>query len=158
MKRGKILIVSFLFIISLLFSGGCSHTVEQTNGDGSGGSLAIAACFQREDGTALSHSTVRLSDGENSQDYPADREGCLHVSGLPTGEALEVSVLDGQGELLGTITLTFTQGAVIDAVTDENAVGHITLKEDTREIALTFTLCDDGALECELQLSEERVV
>ena len=47
---------------------------------------------------------------------------------------------------------------MIDAVTDENAVAHITLKEDTRDIALRFTLCDGNTLECKLQLSEERIV
>lgn len=47
---------------------------------------------------------------------------------------------------------------MIDAVTDENSVAHITLKEDTREIALRFTLYDDSTLGCELRLSEGRIV
>lgn len=158
MKRGSFLIVSFLFILLLLFSGGCSHTVEQTAGNGEADGLTIKAAFAREDGTPLSDGTVRFSDGKNSADYQADQDGALTVSGLPGEGELTVTPLDGQEEPQGTVTLSFSRGAVIDAVTDENAVAHITLKEDTREIALRFTLRNDGTLGCELRLSEERIV
>lgn len=158
MRRKNLIIVSFSFIFLLLFPGGCSRTVEQTDTSADTGGLTMKASFGREDGTSLSDCTVRFSDGENSADYQSDQNGTLTVSGLPGEGELTVSVLDGQEEPRGTVTLSFSQGAVIDAVTDEDAVGHITLKEDTREIALTFTLCDDGALQCELRLSESRIV
>ena len=157
MKRGRFGIVSFLFITSVLFSGGCSRTVEQTDSGGSGG-LTIKASLEGEAGSPLSDCTVRFSDGKNSVDYRSDRNGALSVSGLPGEGELTVTVLDSQEEPQGTVTLSFSQGAVIDAVTDENSVAHVTLKEDTREIALRFTLCDDSTLGCELQLSEERIV
>lgn len=158
MTRRRYLFVSFLFIFLLLFLGGCSHTVEQADGSGDAGGLTMKAAFEGEDGTPLSDGTVRLSDGENSADYPLDRDGTLTVSGLPGKGELTVTVLDGRGESQGTVTLSFSQGAVIDAVTDENSVAHITLKEDAREIALRFTLYDDNTLGCELQLSGDRIV
>lgn len=158
MKRGSFWIVSFLFISFMLFFGGCSGTVEQAGGSGDAGGLTIKAAFEREDGTPLSGGTVRFSDGENSADYQSDENGTLTVSGLPGVGELTAAVLDGRGEPQGAVTLSFSQGAVIDAVTDENSVAHITLKEDTREIALRFTLYDGNTLGCELRLSEGRIV
>lgn len=158
MKRRSYWIVSFLFITFMLFWGGCSRTVEQTADSADASGLTIKAAFEEEDGTPLSNCTVRFSDVENSADYQADQDGALTVSGLPGEGGLTVTVLGSQEESQGTVTLSFSRGAVIDAVTDENAVGHVTLKEDTREIALRFTLCDDSTLGCKLQLSEERIV
>ena len=158
MRRGSFWIVSFLFIISMLFFGGCSRTVEQTAGSGDAGGLTMKAVFEEEDGTPLSNCTVRFSDGKNSADYQADQDGALTISGLPTGGELTVSVLDGREEPQGTVALSFSRGAVLDAVTDENSVAHITLKEDTREIALRFTLYDGRTLGCELRLSDGRIV
>lgn len=158
MKRRSFWIVSFLFITFMLFFGGCSRTVEQTAGSADTSGLTMKAAFEKEDGTPLSNGTVRLSDGENRADYPLDQNGTLTVSGLPTGEELTVTVLDGREEPQGTVTLSFSQGAVIDAVTDESSVAHITLKAETREIALRFTLCDGNTLGCELRLSEGRTL
>ena len=158
MKRKNLMFVLFSFIFLLLFLEGCSRTVKQAAGSGDAGGLTMKAAFEREDGTPLSRCTVRFSDGENSADYQSDQNGTLTLSGLPGEGELVVTVLDGQEEPRGTVTLSFSQGAVIDAVTDENSVGHVTLKEDTREIALRFTLYDDNTLECKLQLSEGRIV
>lgn len=158
MKHKKYLLISFLFIFLLLLFGGCSRTVEQAAGSGGADSIAMNAVFEREDGTPLSGSTVRFSNRENSADYPLDRDGLLTISGLPLEGELAVTVLDGREESQGTVTLSFSQGAVIDAVTDENSMGYVTLKEDTREIALRFTLESSGILRCQLQLSESRIV
>ena len=153
MRRGSFLIVSFLFITSMLFFGGCSRTVEQAAGSGSPGGLTMKAAFEEEDGTPLSNCTVRLSDGKNSADYQADQDGALTISGLPAGGDLTASVLDGREEPRGTVTLSFSRGAVIDAVTDEDGVGHITIRSDTDEVALLFVLQEDGALICTLWLT-----
>lgn len=158
MKRKSFIFVLFSFIFLLLFLGGCSHTVEQTAGSRNKSGLTMKAAFETEDGKPLSGCTVRFSDGENSADYQSDENGTLTVSGLPGDGELTVTVLDGREEPQGTVTLSFSQGAVIDAVTDENAVAHITLKEDIQEIALRFTRYDDDTLGCELRLSEERIV
>lgn len=158
MKHRSFWIVSFLFITFMLFLGSCSRTVEQTADSADASGLTMRAAFEEENGTPLSNCTVRFSDGENSADCQADQDGALTVSGLPEEGELTVTVLGSQEESRGTVTLSFSRGAVIDAVTDENAVGHVTLKEDTREIALRFTLCDDSTLGCALQLSEERIV
>ena len=153
MKRGSFWIVSFLFITSLLFLGGCSRTVEQTSGSAEASGLTMRAAFEEEDGTPLSNCTVRFSDGENSADYQADQDGALTISGLPTGGELTASVLDGREEPQGTVTLSFSRGAVIDAVTGEDGVGHITIRSDTDEVALLFVLQEDGVLTCALWLA-----
>ena len=158
MKRKNLMFVLFSFIFLLLFLEGCSRTVKQAAGSGDAGGLTMKAAFEREDGTPLSRCTVRFSDGENSADYQSDENGTLTVSSLPAAGELIITVLDGQEEPQGAITLSFSRGAVIDAVTDENSVGHITVKGDTREIALCFTLRDDGTLECALRLSDGRIV
>lgn len=158
MRRRSFLFVSFSFIAFILFLGSCSRTVEQTENRGDPGGLTLKAAFEKENGTALSNCTVRFSDGENSADYQSDENGTLTVSSLPAAGELIITVLDGQEEPQGAITLSFSRGAVIDAVTDENSVGHITVKGDTREIALCFTLRDDGTLECALRLSDGRIV
>lgn len=150
MKRGILFTSVLLFVLSCTLFAGCSHTAGQP---AERGGLTITAAFERENGAALSNRTIRFSDGNNSAEYRSDQEGTLNVSGLPTQGDLAVTILDGQQEPQGTITLAFSQGSVIDAVTDENSVGHITLKQDTREIALKFTLQDGGALQCMLQLS-----
>lgn len=154
MKRGCLIIVSFLFITSMLFFGGCSRTVEQTAGSTDASGLTMKAAFEEEDGTPLSNCTVRFSDGENSADYQADQDGALTISDLPTGGELTAAVLDGQEEPRGTVTLSFSRGAVIDAATDEDGVGHITVREDTDKISLIFVLTENGALQCTLWLAE----
>lgn len=153
MKRKSFWIVSFLFINSMLFLGGCSRTVEQPAGSAVGSGLTMKAAFEEEDGTPLSNCTVRFSDGENSADYQADQDGALTISGLPTGGELTASVLDGQEEPRGTVTLSFSRGAVIDATTSDDGVGYITVREDTGEVALLFVLTENGTLQCTLWLA-----
>ena len=46
------------------------------------------------------------------------------------------------------MTLFFDQGAVIDATTGQDGVGHITVRNDTSEVALIFILTEDGTLQC----------
>ena len=153
MRRRSFLFVSFSFIAFILFLGSCSRTVEQTENRGDPGGLTLKAAFEKENGTALSNCTVRFSDGENSADYQADQDGALTISGLPTGGELTASVLDGREEPQGTVTLSFSRGAVIDAVTGEDGVGHITIRSDTDEVALLFVLQEDGVLTCALWLA-----
>lgn len=153
MKRRSFWIVSFVFITSILFLRGCSRTVEQTDGGGSLGGLAMKAAFEEKNGASLSSCTVRFSNGKNSVDYQADQNGTLALSGLPSEGTLTVAVLDGQEEVRGSILLTFSQGAVIDATTSTDGMGHITVRSDTDEVSLLFILEEDGALTCTLWLT-----
>lgn len=121
-------------------------------------SLTITATFQREDGTALANDTIRFSDSGNSADYALNETGMLVLSGLPREGDLTVTVLDQQAQAQGAIALSFSQGSVIDVVTNEDGTGRITLKEDTEDLALNFTLCDDSSIQCALQLAQSRIV
>jgi len=114
--------------------------------------VTLSTQFRREDGTALSGQSIRLSDGENSIDYPLSEEGQLQITGLPKTGAYTVSVVE-DGQETGTMTLDLSVGSVIDAVTDADGVGHVTLREDTDTVSLDLVLDEDGTLSCSLRLS-----
>ncbi len=158
---GKIRNVFFLWIASLaLILSGCS---AETNEDGStkdadSTAITIAASFRREDGTALAGGAIRLSDDEDSADYLLDENGELELSGIPREGELTVTVLDRQAQPQETIALSFSQGSVIDVVSDGDGTGHVTLKEDTEEVALNFTLREDNSIRCELRLHGVRII
>jgi len=146
--------ISVLFtVILLLVLYGCSNAVEEAPSETGGNELTIAASFLREDGSALCDSTARFSFEENSVEHPLDGGGELKVSGLPRSGELTLTVLDRQERERGRMALSVSEGAVIDAATDESGVGHITLRGDTEEVALLFTLRDDGSLLCALRLA-----
>lgn len=142
-------ISALLFMISLLFFAGCSRTVEQPD------TLAVTAAFAREDSAPLSGHTVRLSQGEDSEDYQLDSEGTLRASGLSRSGEMRLTLLDQRQKVQGAMTLSFDQGAVTDAATGQDGVGHITVRNDTDEVSLVFTLADSGALACSLRLKQE---
>lgn len=153
-SRKKYIAVS-LFIILLLFFVACIHTVEggTPSPNDAADDLTLVAGFSREDGAALGSSIVRLSSGENGEDYPLDGSGELQITGLPRRGDLYLTVLDPQGQSIGTMTLRFSEGAVIDATTSEDGTGHITLRGDTEVIALFFSLTESGSLQCDLWLT-----
>lgn len=147
--------ICMLFIAgAVLLLSGCAGTVREEPADTSAKDVAIAASFSREDGIALCDSTVRFSYGESLTDYPLDDNGELRASGLPRDGDLSLTVLDQQEQARGGMTLSLSEGAVIDATTDAGGVGHITLRKDTDEVKLLFVLKNDGSLLCSLQLTE----
>lgn len=155
MKRGCFIIVSFLFITSMLFFGGCFRTVEQTaGGTDAENDLTLVAGFSREDGTPVDGNTVRLSSGGSGTDYALDGDGKLQAADLPRNGELLLTLLGPQQEVQGAMTLVFDQGAVIDATTGEDGVGHITVRADTDEVALLFSIGGNGELTCSLWLKQ----
>lgn len=143
----KIYIPALLFMLSLLVFAGCSRTAEQPD------TLAVTAAFEREDKSPLSGDTVRLSHGGDSSDYQLDAEGTLRASGLPRSGEMQLTLLDQREDVQGAMTLSFDQGAVMDAATDQDGVGHITVRSGADEVSLVFTLDESGALQCGLWLS-----
>ncbi len=158
---GKIRNVFFLCMASLvLILFGCSAETSEDGSaeDADSTAVTIAATFKREDGTALAGGAIRFSDNENSADYQLDENGELKLSGLPREGELTVTVLDQQAQPQETIALSFSKGSVIDVVSDGDGTGHVTIKEDTEEIALRFTVCEGDSIRCDLQLSGSRIV
>lgn len=149
-------IYATLFIILLLFFAVYIHTVKDdtTSPENTKDDLTLMAGFSKEDGIALGGNTVRLSSGENGRDYSLDGSGKLQITGLPRHGDLLLTVFDSQGQAVGRMTLTISEGAVIDATTSEDGTGHITLRRDTDIIAITFFLLDDGSLQCSLWLTQ----
>lgn len=157
----KIRSVFFLCMASLvLILFGCSAGTNEDSSveDADSTAITVAAAFKREDGTVLAGGAIRFSDNEDSADYLLDENGELKLSGLPREGGLTVTVLDEQAQPQGTIALSFSQGSVIDVVSDGDGTGHVTIKEDAEEIALSFTLCEDNSIRCELQLNGSRIV
>lgn len=112
--------------------------------------VALSARFQTEDGTTLEGSTAQFSFGDSGDSYLLDADGMVKVPGLPRDGEVKVTLLDRRQEEQGAMTLSLSCGAVIDATTGGDGVGHITLRSDTTEIALLFTLEKDSALRCAL--------
>ena len=151
-KTGYVLL--FLGVLFVLY--GCAHIGgdETPEAEPPEGGVSIEASFRQEDGEALGESTVRVSTEADSADYPLDGSGSLAVSSLPRSGTLTLTILDGQERVRGSTNLMFSEGAVIDASTDSGGDGHITLKHDTREIALVFLLKNDGTILCVLRLEQ----
>lgn len=150
--------ISVLFTVTLLLVlYGCSNAIEETPPESAGtDELTITASFQREDGSALCDSKARFSFEETSVEHLLDSGEESKISGLPRSGDMTLIVLDRQEYEQGSMVLSVSEGAVIDAATDEDGVGHITLRRDTEEVALLFTLRDDGSLHCALRLENDR--
>lgn len=115
--------------------------------------ITIAASFHWEAGDSLGDGSVQLSAGGESDDYPMGG-GEAELSGLSRQGSAALTLLDSQGIVLGTVRLSISQGAVIDAAADETGCAHITLREDTDRVAVAFVLKPDGAVSCALRLAQ----
>lgn len=140
MKRIKAALASVLLLLS-----GCALPPEQPD------ALCVSARFQTEDGEALQGGFAQFSDQETR--YPLDSGGEIRVQGLPRAGELTMTLFDQRQEERGAITLSFSEGAVMDATTGEDGVGYITVREDADEVALLFLSDEDGALTCTLWLT-----
>jgi len=148
--RENICVLAVVIVFLVLY--GCSNAIEEAPSETAEDEFTIAASFLREDGSALCGSTACFSFEESSVDRPLDDNGQLKISGLPRSGDMTLIILDRQEREQGVMALSVSEGAVIDAATDEDGVGHITLRRDTEEVALLFTLRDDGSLLCALRL------
>lgn len=137
--------------VLLLALWGCSGGPEDR--PVSENKITIAASFHWETGDSLGDGSVRLSAGGEPDDYPMGG-GEAELSGLPRQGSATLTLLDSQGIVLGTIRLSISPGAVIDATVDETGCAHITLREDTERVAVAFVLKPGGAVSCALQLAQ----
>ena len=140
-------------LLLLLLLSGCTGIGAAPRGEEEEDGLSIAAVFQTESGDALHGSAAYFSTETSSDNCQVDSDGTASISGLPRNGELLVTLFDQRQEVQGTIMLSFSEGTVIDAMTDEDGVGHITVRNDTREVALNFVLTEDGTLRCTLWLA-----
>lgn len=155
MKAGKQKVCAAALGLLFALCGCMGADGENSPGNEAGqNEISVAASFSCEDGTSLRGGSVRLAYGETSTEHPLNDAGETSIASLPRAGELLLTVLDRQEQRQGTMTLFFSEGAVIDAVTDESGVGHITARQDTKEIALLFILREDGSLLCTLRLSQ----
>jgi len=147
----------FLLIVGLLLNlFACTDTSRENPpaAETDENSVTVTASFRQEDGKVLCDSTIRIFLEKQSIDRTLDRNGETKVSGLPRTGSVALTVFDRKEQAQGAMSLSFNEGAVIDAVTDDSGNGHVTLKKDTEEVALTFLLKGDGTLQCALRLEE----
>ena len=151
-KKGKIRNHIVIGLLLLLLCG-CFGTAGEIPPLETESEIAIAASFTEEDGSALCGGSVRFVFDENSIEHTLGDDGIFTVSGLPRVGDLKLTVLDQQERTQGSMKLSFSEGAVIDATTDDSGIGHISLRRDTNDVALVFILKNDGSLLCALRLT-----
>lgn len=100
----------------------------------------------------LSDGIIQLSNGGHILEYPLS-DTALAFPNLPRNGSFMLALLDRQEQTQGTMRLSFSEGAVIDATTGKDGVGYVMVSGDTDELALYFILTDDGELQCALWLS-----
>ena len=142
---------ALLLLLLLLF--GCADMGAAPPAEADEEELSVAALFQTENGDTLHGSAVCFSTGTDSGYCQVDNDGTASVSGLPRSGELLLTLFDPQQEVQGAMTLFFDEGAVTDAMTGEDGVGHVTVRRDAREVALLFILTEDGGLRCTLWLA-----
>lgn len=139
-------------LLALLLLPGCAGMDAAPAGKADEAELSVAARFQTESGDALQGAAC-FSTETDSRCCRMDSDGTVSVSGLPRDEKLLLTVFGRQQEVQGAMTLLFDRGAVTDAMTGEDGVGHITVRHDAGEVALIFILEEGGALRCALWLA-----
>ena len=77
------------------------------------------------------------------------------LSGLSRQEGLQLCLMDPESRELGRTEVHVSTGAVIDASTDQEGVGYVILRSDTKEVNLIFTLREGGFLQCSLLLASQ---
>ncbi len=151
-KYSVLLLTAGLLLILFSCADASRESPPPAQADETG--VTVAASFRQEDGTALNGSTIRISSEEKNEERTLDADGEASISGLARDGSFALTVLDRQEQAQCAMSLSFTEGAVIDAATDENGDGHVILRKDTAEIALEFLLKSDGTLQCALRLEE----
>lgn len=143
-----------LAAVELLLLCGCSGPVKEPTAAARSCDLVIAAFFQYEDGFLLRGGAVCVSGGASSTAHTLDENGEVTISGVPRRGEITLTVFDQPEQKQGSMVLSFSEGEVIDAVTDQDGNGHITVRQDTEKLTLVFVLKEDGSLMCALRLAQ----
>ena len=162
-KGKKRALLGIMAGLCLLFCG-CAGTVERiqvpndtlpaSSRPAARDDLALSAGFQGTDGQTLSRGSALLQVGETDTQYPLDQWGRADFSGLPREGELWLSLLDREDREVGRAPLLISTGEVIDASSDGEGVGYVTVREDTPRVELVFILTGEGRLICALQLED----
>ena len=162
-KGKKRALLGIMAGLCLLFCG-CAGTVEEiqvpnhapsaSSRPAARDDLALSAGFQGTDGQILSLGSALLQVGETDTQYPLDQWGRADFSGLPREGELWLSLLDREDREVGRAPLLISTGEVIDASSDGEGVGYVTVREDTPRVELVFILTGEGRLICALQLED----
>lgn len=152
-RRYSVFLSSFTIIFiffcacSVLFhktSVKCEHTDD----------LTLIARFERQDRSALTGMEVTVRFAQETHTAPLSEDGEAAFSHVPKAGELTLSLTDSERQEVSRITLRLAEAAVTDASTDENGVGHISVKAEAERLTLLLTLDESDRLYCGLYLNE----
>lgn len=146
-RIGAVLLAAFFF-------SGCTGVQGPPSEEAAADRLSIAALFQTESGEALQGGAACFSGEAESSWCQVGGDGRASVSGLPREGEMVLTLFDQKREERGAMTLLLERGAVMDATTGEDGVGHVTVRDGAGEVALIFVLMESGGLQCSLCLAE----
>ena len=153
----KIRMLLPLFTVLLLPLCACSTTINNdTNAVQSDGRLILTAVFQYEDGEAFQDGSACISYEQQEDIASLNEEGSAEFPSVPQDGEVKIALLDDNSEEIADMLMEFTTGLVTDASTDEDGIGHISVKSGAEQLNLLMTLTDEHTLQCSLYLIDER--
>lgn len=116
--------------------------------------LTLTARFERQDRSALTGMEVTVRFAQETHTAPLSEDGEAAFSHVPKAGELTLSLSDSERQEVSRITLRLAEAAVTDASTDENGVGHISVKAEAERLTLLLTLDESDRLHCSLYLND----
>lgn len=116
--------------------------------------LELTTVFRYENGMAIRRGSVRIRCRQTEQSAALNDCGEASPFQVPKDNEATLILTGSDGREISRIALHFTAAAVTDASTDENSVGHISVKAETEQLTLLLTLDESDRLHCGLYLND----
>lgn len=116
--------------------------------------LELTTVFRYENGMAIRRGSVRIRCRQTEQSAALNDCGEASSFQVPKDNEATLILAGSDGREISRIALHFTAAAVTDASTDENGVGHISVKAEAEHLTLLLTLDESDRLRCGLYLND----
>lgn len=116
--------------------------------------MELTTVFRYENGMAIRRGSVRIRCQQTEQSAALNDRGEASSFQVPKDNEATLILAGSDGREISRIALHFTAAAVTDASTDENGVGHISVKAETEQLTLLLTLDESDRLHCGLYLND----
>ena len=116
--------------------------------------MELTTVFRYENGMAIRRGSVRIRCRQTEQSAALNDRGETSSFQVPKDNEATLILAGSDGREISRIALHFTAAAVTDASTDENGVGHISVKTETEQLTLLLTLDESDRLHCGLYLND----
>ena len=111
--------------------------------------LELTTVFRYENGMAIRRGSVRIRCRQTEQSAALNDRGEASSFQVPKDNEATLILTGSDGREICRIA-----AAVTDASTDENGVGHISVKAETEQLTLLLTLDESDRLHCGLYLND----